>query len=104
MIITKQCEEIKSILSRILSMHLNINQSLIFNTSSVIMSLQRVEINTLSNRTIQLNDNAQIKLPSTMNLNIDNSSSVVIRVKLSYVKYIFCRNIILVCSNTISYG
>jgi tRNA(Leu) C34 or U34 (ribose-2'-O)-methylase TrmL len=61
-------------------MHLNINQSLIVNTSSVIMSLQRVEINTLPNKIIQLNDHAQIKLPSTINLNISNSSSVIMRV------------------------
>lgn len=63
---------------------MNINQSIIINTSSTIISLERVEINILPNKTIQLNNNAQIRLPSTINLNISNNSSVVMRIKFLY--------------------
>ena len=63
-------------------MHLNINQLLIVNTSSVIMSLQRIAMDAFPNKTIQLNNNAQIRLPSTINLNLTNGSSVVLRVSL----------------------
>lgn len=68
-------------ISNALNLHMNINQSLIVNTSSSIMSLQKVEINTLPNKTIQLNNNAQIKLPSIINLNVTNNSSVIMRVR-----------------------
>jgi hypothetical protein len=67
-------------------MHLNVEQSFIVNTSSVIMFLQRVAIDTLPNKTIQLNNNAQIRLPSIINLNLSNGSSVVLRVSFFNVQ------------------
>jgi hypothetical protein len=60
--------------------YLNVDQSLIINTSSVIISLQRITVDLLANKTIQLNNNTQIRLPSTLKLN--TSSTVVLRVKL----------------------
>jgi hypothetical protein len=65
-----------------LSVHLNIEQSLIIDTASVIFSLQRITINTLSNKTIQLNGNTQIRFPSTINLNLSQDSSVLLQVRL----------------------
>ena len=63
-----------------LNVYLNIEQSLIINKSSIIFSLQKITINTISNKTIQLNGNAQIKFPSTINFNFSQNSSVLLRV------------------------
>jgi hypothetical protein len=67
-------------ITNVLKVDLNIEQSLIINTSSVIFSLQRITIDTVSNKTIQLNDNAQIKFPSTINLNLSGDPSVLLQV------------------------
>jgi hypothetical protein len=65
-----------------LNVHLNIEQSLIINTSSVIISLEKITIETLSNKSIQLNNNALIRFPSGINLNFSQNSSVLLRVCL----------------------
>jgi hypothetical protein len=85
-------------LTNALNMHLNVEQSLIVNTSSVIMFLQRIAINALPNLTIQLNNNAQIRLPSTINFNLNNDSSVTLRVK--FLDSVEISNYVLVCSHT----
>jgi hypothetical protein len=62
--------------------HLNIEQFLIINTSSIIISLQKIRINTIPNKTIQLNDNAQIRFPSIIKFNLSQDSSVLLEVSL----------------------
>jgi hypothetical protein len=60
-----------------LNVHLNIEQSISINTSSIIMSLKRLFGNTMSNQSIDLNDQTQIWLPDDLQLN----STISLRVK-----------------------
>jgi hypothetical protein len=64
-------------LTNALNIHLNIEQSMIINTSSIIMFLKKTTIDTLSNQMIRLNDNTQIFFPNNLNLN----STILLRVK-----------------------
>jgi len=60
-----------------LNVHLNIEQSISINTSSIIMSLKRLFGSTMSNQSIDLNDQTQIWLPDNLQLN----STISLRVK-----------------------
>jgi hypothetical protein len=77
-------------LTNALSIHLNIEQSMIINTSSIIMFLKKMTIDTLSNQIIQLNDNTQIFFPNNLNLNLTTNSTILLRVKtFVHIKYIY---------------
>jgi hypothetical protein len=65
-----------SMITNALNLHLNIQQSTLVNTSSIIMSLKKMTIDTLSNQMINLNDNTQIYLPNDLQLNSTNSFRV----------------------------
>jgi hypothetical protein len=52
------------------------------NTSQVFMSLKTQSIQSISNELIQQVGNAQIHLPSSFNSNLNNTSTVSIRVSL----------------------
>jgi hypothetical protein len=77
-------------LTNALNIHLNIEQSMIINTSSIIMFLKKMTTDTLSNQIIQLNDNTQIFFPKNLNLNLTTNSTILLRVKtFVHVKYIY---------------
>jgi hypothetical protein len=77
-------------LTNALNIHLNIEQSMIINTSSIIMFLKKMTTDTLSNQIIQLNDNTQIFFPKNLNLNLTTTSTILLRVKtFVHVKYIY---------------
>jgi hypothetical protein len=78
-----QYEETKLTITNALNVYLNIEQSLIINTSSIIISLQKIRINTIPNKTIQMNDNAQIRFPSKINFNFSQDSSVLLECVLT---------------------
>jgi hypothetical protein len=63
-----------------LNIHLNIDQNLTMNTSSVFMSLETISIESLSNKIIQQVENAEIHLPSNLNSNMNNKQTVSLRV------------------------
>ena len=65
---------------------MNINQTLVINSSSTIIFMEKLQINQLPNKIIQLNSNAQIRIPSTFQLNITDSSTVFIRVKDLFIE------------------
>jgi hypothetical protein len=68
-------------LTNALNIHLNIEQSMIINTSSIIMFLKKTTIDTLSNQMIRLNDNTQIFFSKDLNLNLTTNSTILLRVK-----------------------
>ena len=105
-IIISQCKQIQSLISRALNSHMNINQSITVNTSSMIMSLEKVPLETLPNKTISLTSYASIKLPSKIQFNLNDNSSVIMRVKsFLFGNFLWKRmKIILVEFNTISNG
>ncbi len=78
--IINQVNELISLLTSTLNIHINIGQNLTINTSSAFMSLATVSISSLSNKQIQQVGNAQVRIPSNFNSNISNSSTVSLRV------------------------
>ena len=73
-------KKIISLLTSSLSIHLNIGQESIMNTSQVLMSLETRSIQSLSNKQIQVG-NGQINL----NLNTNHNSTVSIRVSFPHL-------------------
>ncbi len=80
--ITNQMNQILSLLSSAINIHLNIGQNLIINTPNVFMSLETISPEAILNKNIQQVGNAQIHLPSKLNSN--NNSTILIRVCLDY--------------------
>jgi hypothetical protein len=78
--IINQVNEIISLLTSSLNIHLNIGQDTIMNTSDVFMSLETKSITSLSKKIIKQVGNSQIHLPSTLNGNITNNQIISIRV------------------------
>jgi hypothetical protein len=83
-------------LTNALNKHLNIEQSMIINTSSIIMFLKKMTIDKLSNQIIQLNDNTQIFSPNNLYLNLTNNSTILLRVRHFVMLNIFIDKNILV--------
>ena len=72
--------KIISKVTSILSIHLNIGQSFIMNTSEVFMSFETTSVESLPNKQIDLIENAHIHLPSTIKINPNDSQIVLLRV------------------------
>ena len=72
--------KILSLLTSSINIHLNIGQNSIIDTPNVYMSLEKILLQTLSNKNIQQVANAQINLPSKLNSNITNNSIISLRV------------------------
>ena len=94
--INKQMNEIIFLITSMLNIHLNIEQSLIINTSQVFMSLQTTAFQSLSNQIL----NGQIKLPRNISSNINNQEKISVRVSfllslrkiVIYILYLFIVN------------
>ncbi len=65
-----------SLLTSALNIHLNIDQNLTINTSSVFMILKTISFGSLSNQSIELIENAKIYIP----INITNDTIISLRV------------------------
>ena len=67
--------------SAALNIHLNIGQNTTINTSSVFVTMETASPNALASRVLEPMAGAQIRLPSTLQVNTtDNASSVSLRV------------------------
>ncbi|CAF4160578.1 unnamed protein product, partial [Adineta steineri] len=77
--ISNQMNEIISLLTSTLNIHINIGQNLTINTPSAFMWLESISIESVSNRQIQQVGNAQINIPDHFNSNISNNSTVMLR-------------------------
>ena len=64
-----------------LLVHLNVEQHVIINSSSVLLSLNKTTVERLSSRIIALNGNAHIRLPSELSLNTTSNATVALRVR-----------------------
>jgi hypothetical protein len=78
--IISQVNEIISLLTSSLRIHLNTGQETIMNTSGVFMSLETRSIESLSNKVITQVGDSQIHLPPTVKANITDNQAVSIRV------------------------
>ena len=78
--IINQMNEIISLLSSSLNIHLNIGQDLLVETSQVLMSLETKSLQSLSNNLIKHIGNAQIQLSENLKINLSNNSKILIRV------------------------
>lgn len=87
--IYKQFEQTISMITNALNLHLNIEQSFLINTSSIIIFLKKMIIDTLSNQTIYLNDKSQVFLPDDLYFNLTTDSTIVLRVRHLFNIYIF---------------
>jgi len=75
--ISSQTDQTLSLLTSALNIHLNLGQSLIMNTSSLYMSFETIDTQSLSNKLIKQIENAEIQLPSNLQFNsITNSSTL----------------------------
>jgi hypothetical protein len=82
--------EVVSLLTSSLNIHLNIGQNMIINTSQVFMSLETTAIESLSNKLLKLVGNGQIQLPKDFNSNIINNRRISIRVSLVFF-FVSCK-------------
>ena len=64
-----------------LNIHLNIEQSVILNTSSIIKTLKKMMVNTYSNQTIELSNNTKISIPDNLHFNLSENSTILLRVR-----------------------
>ncbi|CAF1341570.1 unnamed protein product [Adineta ricciae] len=75
--INVQSTETHSLLTKILQAHINIGQNCTINTSALFLSLETISVASLSNKLVQLTENAQVHLPSS--LTKINSTTISIR-------------------------
>ncbi|CAF4347539.1 unnamed protein product, partial [Adineta steineri] len=71
--------EIISLLTSTLNIHINIGQNLTINTPSTFMSLESISIESLSNKQIPQVGNARVNIPKHFNSNINDNSAVMLR-------------------------
>jgi hypothetical protein len=70
------------LISSTLNIQINVGQNSSMNTSEVLMTMETLSTQSLSNKTIQQIGNAQIHLPSNFNLN--NNRTVSLRVRFIF--------------------
>ena len=80
--INLKAQEITSLLTSTLNLHLNLGQNSQINTPEVFMSMETLSIQSLSNKSIQSIDNAQMIFPSIFNFT-NLSDSISLRVNQS---------------------
>ena len=78
--LTTKVNEILSLLSSAMDIHLNIGQKSIINTANAYMSTETISADGLLNKNIQQVANAQIQLPSQFNSNLSRDSPLSLRV------------------------
>ena len=74
-----QVNEMISLVTSSLNIHLNIGQNMTMNTSEVFMSLETLSMESLFNKSIKQVGNAEINLPLEFNLN-NNNQTILLRV------------------------
>ena len=70
-----------SMITNALNMYLNIEQSNLINTSSVIMFSKKMTSDTLSNQTIHLNDKSDVFFPDDLDFDLTTNSTILLRVR-----------------------
>ena len=79
--IADQAAKTMSLITDILKIHLNIGQSMMLKSTAFVMSLESVTIGLLSNKAIELSENAEIHIPLIFTLStMKDNPSVLLRV------------------------
>ena len=73
-------EQIHSLITSTLNIHLNLGQSFLINTTQIFLTLETISIESLENRQIEQIGNARFEIPSNFTLNIAENSSILLRV------------------------
>ncbi|CAF1309622.1 unnamed protein product [Rotaria magnacalcarata] len=74
--ICTEVEQTISLISSALNIHLNLDQSLTINTSSIFMSMETISVDSLSNKSVEQIGEARIQMPSNLQFSATNSSSL----------------------------
>jgi hypothetical protein len=80
--VNKEMNELMSLLTRSLNIHLNVGQHFQVNASSVFMSLEGLTSESLSKKEIPTVGNALLRLPPTLNISFNGTSTMSLRVRL----------------------
>lgn len=78
-------QQITSLITSSLHIHLNLGQNLTINTSQTFMSFETISMEAFKNRIIQQVGNAQFQIPSNFTLNTTDNSSISLRVSFIYL-------------------
>ena len=73
--------QITSLITSSLNIHLNLGQNFVINTSQSFMSLETISVENLQNKIIKQVGNAQFQIPSNFTLNTNDNSSISLRVR-----------------------
>ena len=79
--VLKEMNEVSSLLTEAMNIHLNVEQDFLVNTSNVFFSLQTLEIVSLLGKDISSLDNARVRFPSSWNLSLPEHSTGSLRVR-----------------------
>ena len=80
--VNREMNELISLVTRSLNFRLNVEQHFTVDSPAVFMSLERLTTESLSNKEIQMVGNAFLRLPSTLNISLNDTSSPSLRVRL----------------------
>jgi hypothetical protein len=69
-----------SLLTETLNIHLNIGQNLTMNTSEIFLSLETIQVHSLSNKTIKQVGDAMIYIPLDFDSNLQENQTISLRV------------------------
>ncbi len=75
-------KEMISLLTETLNIHLNIGQNLTMNTSEIFMSLETIQTQSISNKTIKQVGDALIHIPLNFKSNLNENETISLRVCL----------------------
>ena len=82
--VTEQMNDLTSLLSQGLNIHLNIGQQFNIKTPAVFMSSETLSADALMNKEIHFLDNARVRLPSTWNRSVNGTERTSLRVRFLF--------------------
>ena len=91
--VTKQMNEMMSLVTKALIVHLPIGQRFIMNTSAMFMSLEAISSESLLNREIQSVGKARVRIPSRIETKLDGHPRPFLRVGFFSLFVCECRSL-----------
>ena len=88
--VSKQMNDVVSLLTRALNIHLNVEQEFTLSSPNVFMSLETLTVKSLLGKEIQSVGNARLRLPSRGNLSLGDHQSGSLRVRSTSSSLIIC--------------
>ena len=87
--VTEQMNDLTSLLTQGLNIHLNIGQQFHVKTPSVFMSTEILSVDALINKVIHFVDNARVRLPKTSNRSVNGTERTSLRVRFFFFFFFF---------------